>query len=138
MGENANDIRHADRVLRSSAALLPELPSPFVYHPQAQKKICDGVGGHRIAEAPFANDKPLISDAAENSGKPLAMDESKEKRADGECNEMELLEGNLVEFFLDDVAIKEGTKEGFLDGWNDEGAAKDACGNEEPGHVGKY
>src|ERR1043165_6313873 len=62
---------------------LPKIPRAAPHDPCAKQKVRDGVGGHGIAEAIFAEDKTLIRESAENSRQPFIV----RKAEDGGCSQ---------------------------------------------------
>ena len=51
------------------------MPRPAPHDPHAEQKVRDGVGGHGVTQAVFADHQALISERAKNSGEPLMVRE---------------------------------------------------------------
>ena len=59
---------------------LPKVPCAAPDDVDAQDKIGDGVGGHGVAEAVFAEDEPLIRRAAQDSRQPFVVGKAEDDR----------------------------------------------------------
>ena len=86
------DNLNALRVKPAPPQWSPELPGPFPDDPNREEKIGDRMGGHRVAQAAFANNEPLIGHSAEHATEPLIMGKAENERGYDERQPVQAVE----------------------------------------------
>src|SRR4051812_41819463 len=93
----------------------PELPLSLPRHVGAKEQIRNRVRGDGVAKAVFAENQPLVAEAAKNARDPLvAMLKAKENRRDQERTQVEIIQRHREKIDFDNIAVEEAAEENFF------------------------
>ena len=72
-----------------------KFPVTLPHDPDAEQKIGDGMGGHRVTQPVFADDQPLVGEAAEDAGEPLLMGNAEDDGGHEKGGDVKLAQGHF-------------------------------------------
>src|SRR5450759_2809032 len=117
---------------------LPKLPVAFPNHPDAEQKIRDAVREHRVAKTVFADDQPLVGEAAKDSRQPLGMFKAENCCGHDERRDVKRGQRQRLKINFHKVAIQKRTEKNLFERRHNERRAECPHDDEHPGQRGVF